>query len=331
MAILRLIRWINLVIIAATMYSIRLFLITYEKIYPNEIKSNLLGNDNESFDFFLLVLSTIMIAAAGNVINDYFDIKADRINKPERVIVGKSIKRRWAIIIHSALNVGAFAIAIYLGVRNNTFWYLFIHLISMNSLWFYSLYLKKQPFVGNFLIAGLTALVPILCGVHFYIQKSIVWDVWAGSDTAFSFWFRSLIENGHFILLLAFFAFVNNFAREIIKDIEDVEGDNLVEAQTIPIRFGIRTAKLWATLFLVLPIVFFSTLFVLHQSNINFSILDQFKVFLPVILSLFFDLFAILYLWNSKSRSSYKIVDRLVKFSMISGILTSVYWYVLWI
>jgi 4-hydroxybenzoate polyprenyltransferase len=330
MAILRLIRWVNLLIIAATMYSIRLFLYTYEQIYSNEIPEPLLGRNGESLDFFLLVVSTVMIAAAGNVINDYFDIRVDRINKPDRVIVGKSVKRRWAIIIHSVLNIGAFAIAIYLGLRNDTFWYLFIHLLTMNSLWFYSLYLKKLPFVGNFLIAGLTAMIPILCGVHFYIQQSLVWTE-SVSYTAFSYWFQALIKDGHFIMLLAFFAFVNNFAREIIKDMEDIIGDNLVSAKTIPIRFGMKAAKLWSTFFLSLPLVFFTLLFSLHQTKINFSVQEQIIVFLPVIVSLFLDLMAILFIWKSNSKSNLIQIDRLVKLAMVSGILTSVYWFLFWI
>jgi len=305
-------------------------MLTYEKLFPNELKEPLLGRDGESFDFFLLVLSTIMIAAAGNVINDYFDMRADRINKPNRVIVGKTIKRRWAIIIHSALNVGAFAIAIYLGVRNHTFWYLFIHLITMNSLWFYSLFLKKQPLIGNFLIAGLTAMVPILCGIHFYVQQSLIWTQ-VESQTAFSYWFQALIEDGHFIILLAFFAFVNNFAREIIKDMEDIDGDKKVGAKTLPIVSGMRSAKIWSTGLLILPVLFFSALFFMHQSRVSFSIFDQLIIFFPVVISFVFDILAILMLWKSKTKDSIVKVDRLVKMAMISGILTSVYWYFAWI
>jgi 4-hydroxybenzoate polyprenyltransferase len=330
MAFLRLIRWVNLLIIAATMYSIRLFLLTYEKLFSNELAEALLGRDGESFDFFLLVISTVMIAAAGNVINDYFDMRADRVNKPQRVIVGKTIKRRWAIIIHSSLNVGAFGIAIYLGVRNHTFWYLFIHLVTMNSLWFYSLYLKKQPLIGNFVIAGLTAMVPILCGIHFYIQQSLIWTQ-TSSQTAFSYWFQALIEDGHFIMLLAFFAFVNNFAREIIKDMQDVDGDKKVDAKTLPIKYGMRVSRIWATLFLILPLLFFSVLFVIHQSNIAFSITDQLLVFLPVIVSLVLDFISILYIWKSNEKDNLIKVDKFIKLAMIFGVLTSVYWYFIWI
>ncbi|MFA7272897.1 MAG: geranylgeranylglycerol-phosphate geranylgeranyltransferase [Crocinitomicaceae bacterium] len=328
-AFLRLIRFVNLLIIGGTMYSVRLFLITYEKMFSSELEKPLLGRDGESFDFFLLVISTLMIAAAGNVINDYFDVRADRINKPDKLIVGKTINRRWAIMIHSVLNVLAFVIAIYLGVRNHTFWYLFIHLVSMNSLWFYSLYLKKQPLIGNFVIAGLTALVPILCGVHFYIQQSLVWTQ-STSQTAFSYWFQALIADGNFIMLLAFFAFVNNFAREIIKDMQDVEGDGKIAAKTLPILYGQKVSKFWAGSFLILPFLLFTSLFWMHQTEISFSFGEQLEIFFPVLVSLLMDGIAILLLWKACSKKDLIRVDKFVKLAMISGVLTSLYWYLMW-
>lgn len=330
MAFFRLVRWINLLIIGATMYSIRLFLLTYEKLYLTNTEKPLLGRDGENLDFFLLVVSTILIAAAGNVINDYFDMRADRINKPKRVIVGKTINRRWAIIIHSVLNIVAFTIAIYLGYRNQTFWYPFIHLITMNSLWFYSLYLKKQPIFGNFLIAGLTALVPILCGVHFYIQQSLIWTKSIG-NSAFSYWFQALIEDGHFIMLLAFFAFMNNFAREIIKDMEDIEGDKKVASKTLPIIYGMSFSRILASVLLLLPVFFFSFLFLFHQSRNPYTFFDQLIVFVPVLISLILDIIAILLIWKSMDKINLIKADRLIKLAMISGVLTSVYWYFTWI
>ena len=149
------------------MYSTRLFLYLYEI----KFNVNLFQKEGEEIDFFLMVFSTILIGAAGNMINDYFDIKADRVNKPEQLIITKHIKKRVAILYHWLFNAIAFSIAIYLSLRNNSFWYVFIHLISINALWFYSLYFKRKIFIGNLIVALLTALVPILCGIHFYVPK----------------------------------------------------------------------------------------------------------------------------------------------------------------
>lgn len=321
-----LIRPVNLLIIAFTMYSVRLFIWTYEKI--NEI--SFLGHNGEEFDFFLLVFSTVLIAAAGNVINDYFDMRADRINKPDRVIVGKQIGRRWAIVIHTLLNLIAFLIAIYLGFRYETFWYVFIHLFSINALWLYSLFLKKKPIIGNFVIAGLTALVPILCGVHFYVQGDIKIVESLQIHDAFSYWFNSLMEKGYFIWLLAFFAFVNNFAREIIKDVEDIEGDKLLSAKTLPIQFGIKTSKIWIVILLILPILFFAGLFLYHQPKHEFSSKDQLIIFIPVLISLVMDIVAIMLTLRANGKTGFLKADQWVKYAMVSGVLTSVYWYFLW-
>ncbi len=321
-----LIRPLNLLIIAFTMYSVRLFIWTYEKM--NNV--SIIGHEGEEFDFFLLVFSTVLIAAAGNVINDYFDVRADRINKPKRVIIGKHINRRWAILIHTGLNLIAFLIAIYLSVRYHTFWYVFIHLVSINALWLYSLFLKKKPIVGNFVVAGLTALVPILCGVHFYVQGDIHFTDTKVYGSAFEYWFMSLIKYGNFIWLLAFFAFVNNFAREIIKDIEDIEGDKLLSAKTLPIEYGIRTAKNWIITLLVLPIVFFVSLFLFHQPKTDFPAGDQLMIFIPVLVSLLLDCLAIVLTYRANSKTGFLKADQWVKYAMVSGVLTSVYWYFIW-
>jgi hypothetical protein len=122
----------------------------------------------EQIHFFLLTFSTVCIAAGGNIINDYFDVKADKINRPEKLIVTKHISKRKAIIWHWTLNGIGFIIACYLSVFYQTFWYAFIHLISINVLWLYSVYFKRKFVLGNVLIASLTALVVLLSGFHFY-------------------------------------------------------------------------------------------------------------------------------------------------------------------
>jgi 4-hydroxybenzoate polyprenyltransferase len=121
MHFIKLIRPINLLIIAITMYGVRFYVL--EVHYFEKVKDNAL-------DFFLLVFSTVIIAAAGNIINDYFDVRADRINKPERLIITKHIKRRWAILIHWIFNGIAFGIALYLSIKYQSLWFVFIHLLS---------------------------------------------------------------------------------------------------------------------------------------------------------------------------------------------------------
>ena len=125
MHFIKLIRPINMAIIVLTMYGVRYYIQSvnyYQKI------------DDSGIDFFLLVFSTVLIAAAGNIINDYFDVKADRINRPEKLIITKHIKRRWAILVHWIFNGVAFTIALYLSAKYQSLWFVFIHLLSIQFL-----------------------------------------------------------------------------------------------------------------------------------------------------------------------------------------------------
>lgn len=312
---LKLIRPINLLIIAVTMYSVRFFYLTLAKL---NIENNQL---HEQIDFFLLVLSTVMIAAAGNIINDYFDVKADKINRPERLIISKHIKQRWAIISHWTLNGIAFMIAIYLSARYNTFWYVFVHLISINTLWFYSMYFKKKALIGNFLIALLTALVPILCGIHFYIVGNLD-NSTLNFDLNYPSWIYFLALDGKFVYGMAFFAFVLNFAREIIKDIQDVSGDKVIHAKTLPILIGEKKSIFVASAFLiVLPLTFF----VLYLMNVNF-ILDDILFFIPFIFSVLLAGIISVILVLKHSKKSLKFYDGLIKIAMLLGLILPYYW-----
>jgi 4-hydroxybenzoate polyprenyltransferase len=321
MHFLRLIRPLNLVIIAFTMYSTRLFLYIYEQLF----NVNLFQKGDEEFDFFLIVFSTLLIAAAGNIINDYFDVKADRINKPDKLIITKHINRKWAILSHWILNIIAFGIAIYLSVRNSTFWYLFIHLLSINALWFYSMYFKRKPFIGNFIVAALTALVPILCGIHFYIHHELPTVELSSISNPFSFWIYHLMAHGHYILILALFAFASNLAREIIKDIEDIEGDKLLHAKTLPILYGITKTKWMAGLLLILSPILFTILFFLKFDS-STNILENIQLFIPVLVALLLDIISIVLLIKANSRPKLKRVDLLIKISMLLGLSLPFYW-----
>ena len=325
MHFLKLIRPINLVIIALTMYSVRFFYFVLAGAHSS--------NSAERFDFFLLVFSTVLIAAGGNIINDYFDVRADRINRPERLIITKYIKRRWAIISHWVLNFLAFSIAIYLSMRYHTLWYVFVHLVTINSLWFYSMYFKRKPLIGNILIAGMTALVPILCGIHFYFQiefpkenMNVFPTVDSLKDTI-DVWKNFLLINGRFIYLLAYFAFTFNLSREIIKDIEDMEGDKLIYAKTLPLTVGIKKS-IWIAILILLsaPICFTVFFFLQVQKDLVFHILAV----LPLVISGLLNLISIAYLLKKDvEKQTLKKADFFIKIAMLSGVLIPFYWWFL--
>jgi 4-hydroxybenzoate polyprenyltransferase len=207
-ALLRLTRFWNLAIIGMAQYFTAVFLIDKKLFYD--------------WRLFLLATSTAIIAAAGYIINDYYDIKIDLINKPNRVVIGKGITRRYALFFHSILSLTGIALGFMLGWRIGV-----IHFMSVFLLWWYSNSLKRQPFVGNFVVAWLTAISIVLVNIVYYSNNSLV-------------------------VIYALFAFFMTLIREIVKDIEDLKGDNTFGCKTLPIIWGIRKTKLVLYLLLLL-------------------------------------------------------------------------------
>lgn len=202
--------------------------------------------------YLLFILSTVLIAAAGNAINDYFDIRSDRLNRPEKIIIGKKLKKRWAIVVHWGFNALAVMISIYLGFSLNTWFFLFIHLLSSTLLWAYSVYLKRVFFWSNLIIALLVALIPLIGSVFMLIL---------GAKT----------EHLTVVSLFSTFAFLINFAREILKDIQDIGGDQLVNVRSLPLVLGIPRSRLMV--FLLCIAIWIPYFFLVQQLTIKDHVL----------------------------------------------------------
>lgn len=311
MQFIRLIRPVNLFIIALTMYGLGW--------YFDPMRGCSCTHILPSFSFFLLVFSTVLIAAAGNIINDYFDVRADRVNKPERLIIGKSIKKRVAIVSHWGINLVAFGIAIYLTWEMNSFVYLFIHLLSINILWFYSLYFKRRFLIGNILIAALTALVPVLVGIYFH-QMSIIQSSQPEPADFFPFGGSSPYNMFMWISFgLACFAFMLNLAREVVKDFEDMEGDKKIRARTLPLTIGERKSKSFIAIVLLLTLAIVFVLWFQLNSLTFESMIPIFIVSGIILVCLFL-------LLRAQNKKDYRFINHLIKLSMTIGLLTPVYW-----
>lgn len=211
-ALLKITRFWNLVIIALAQFFAAFFLVDNHAVWD--------------WRLYALATSTIMIAAAGYIINDYYDVKIDLINKPERVVVGKSIRRRYALFFHTSLTVLGIALGFLLNWKIGA-----VNFVSGFLLWWYSNFLKRQPFVGNVAVAVLT-------GLSIYVV-AILFDP-----------FNKLI------IVYGLFSFFITLLREIIKDMEDLKGDNTFGCKTLPIVWGIRKSKSFIYLLVVLHIGF---------------------------------------------------------------------------
>jgi 4-hydroxybenzoate polyprenyltransferase len=297
----RLIRIINLVIIAFTMIGVAFF------IFKN---NEFLKIDFNVIDFGLLVFSTVIIAAAGNMINDYFDVKADRINKPQKLVISKYMKKRWAIVLHWGLNVIAVLISIYLSIKYASLLFVFIHILSMNLLWFYSTYFKKKLFIGNFIIALLTALVPLLAVWFFKIsnENSLPFSPFQSNT-----WSTKLDYT--FIYFIALCAFFQNLAREISKDIQDISGDKVIAVYSLPMKFGIRKTGYAVALLLQLPVF----IWVFYRMEFNLAV--NYVSILLLLVSALINL-SCLILILFKKEYPFKLVNSLMKWCMFIGLIT---------
>jgi 4-hydroxybenzoate polyprenyltransferase len=290
---LRLIRSLNLFIVLVTIFGVVLF---HSKISDVNLYEFL------NLNLFLFILSTLLITAAGNIINDYFDIKADKVNKPNRLIVSKNIKRRWAIILHLCFNTFAFIISLYLSFIFKNLLLVLIPFFAINLLWFYSWYLKKKLILGNVTIAFLTALVPILTAI--YLNKIIPLNN----------------QELGLIYLISSFAFLQNLIREIIKDTEDIEGDKLIYVKSIPIYFGKSITKIIClVLLLILPLTLLTSLLVNSFQQLN----EETLIFIPILISGIINIILVIFILFDNFQKL-RLYNSLLKLSLIAGI-TSFY------
>lgn len=310
-SILSLVRFPNLLIIAFTQYAMRYLLM--EPLLPSDTFVLQFGD----IQFALLVFSTMLIAAAGYIINDYFDTRADLINKPSRVVVGVAISRKEAMILHLILNLMGVGIGIYLAFYVGLPALSLVFMLSTGLLWFYSTNYKKQFLVGNLTVAFLTALVPMMV-VLFEIPmlNKEYGEVMIRFNADFNYLFA-------WVSAFSFFAFMTTLIREIIKDAEDLEGDNAYGMKTVPIVLGAFWTKmlvvvliavtLFTLLFLLFKYIFFSSDPVDYISLVYFSLL----LLLPLIL-------LAIQVMAARDKRAYHRASTLIKLVMLSGILYSV-------
>lgn len=287
---LTLIRINNLVIIALTQFMAGYFLL------PTD------GNEFvKSTPFILLVTSTMMIAAAGYIINDYMDVKIDLVNKPQKVIIGRHMTRRWAMIWHAALNIGAVLIGASLSLKIGL-----VDLICAGLLILYSMSLKKGFLAGNLVVALLSA--------------SVIALVWLVSPKILDAQEYSTVER--YIWVYAGFAFFMSLIREIVKDMEDIRGDVRNGCRTMPIVLGIRKTKRVVTGLLIAFAVVLSLSAFAVSTSLSSPILFLIYVFVFILLPLGI---MFLMLYKADKKIDFKRISTLSKIIMLLGIASMVF------
>lgn len=271
-SLLKLTRFGNLVIIGFAQYFTAAFLIG--------------KHTTRDFNLLLLSASTILIAAAGYIVNDYYDVKIDYINKPERVVIGRSITRRFAILFHVVFSAIGILVGVYLSWSIAA-----VNIFSVFLLWLYSNNLKRQPLVGNLAVALLTGASIFVVDMLYVTHSSLV-------------------------LIYSLFAIFMTLVREIVKDVEDLKGDNTFGCKTLPIIWGIRKTKV----FIYVILVVFSI--VVIALNIHYEILP-FQYYLLFLFAPLAWFVSRLYLADTKKDFSW--LSTFCKVIMLGGILSMVF------
>ncbi len=226
-AFFKLIRWPNLVFIILT--QLLFYFCIYIPLFPQ----------HNYFQLSWIIAASVLIAAAGYIINDYFDLNIDQVNKPEENVFVRQINRRWAILWHFVFSIGGIvATAFAVGIDK---WFLVIaNLFVALLLWFYSTSFKRQLLIGNIVISVLTAWTVLII----FFAFTNPYDAIGSSGNAPVRFFRLAFLYGGF-------AFVISLIREAIKDMQDMEGDARYGCKTLPIVAGIRTTKIYTLVWLV--------------------------------------------------------------------------------
>jgi 4-hydroxybenzoate polyprenyltransferase len=302
-AFFKLVRLPNLFFMALTQVLFQFCI--YHSLYKDTVPPQDLGR------FILLVLASLFIAAAGYIINDYFDINIDEVNKPQKMVVDKLINRRWAIAWHFMLSAGGVILTV-IALPFFQKWYLVLaNVLCVVLLWFYSTNFKKQLLTGNIVISVLTAWTILVI----FFSKFGLADAFSSGDTPQHKFFRLAI-------LYAGFAFIISLIREAIKDMEDMPGDAKYGCRTMPILWGVNATKVYTAVWLI---VLIAALLILQVYVL------QFKWWLPVAYSIpaiIFPLVIILVkLKKSNTSKDFHSLSSLTKLVMFTGILSMGFFY----
>ncbi|HKK67348.1 MAG TPA: geranylgeranylglycerol-phosphate geranylgeranyltransferase [Bacteroidales bacterium] len=310
LSFLKLIRIQQLLIIAACMYSVRYFLIEPLLMYFG-YELNL-----PDTEFALLTVSVLLITAGASIINDYFDRKADLHNNPEHVLVGISIDRRMAIILHSVFSVLGIAAGWWVAYKAGFFWFGLIFPFITFVFWRYSALYKRQLFLGNVIISLLVAGIPFLVFMfeYFFAVKTL------GKGLPVHIFHHLMVI--HFGISTS--AFLLNMVLEIVKDIRDFRGDYQAGAQTLPIRFGKRSARTVSSLLLisfVTLLVFAWFLYLRSLCWMEFETLSMMYILIFIVLP---SAFLALRVFNMKKKKQLNQFANGIKFIMLMGFLFTI-------
>lgn len=293
---LKILRPKNLIIVAISQ-----ILIFWIYLIPLSTLSDMFTLHGNLWMYF--VLDTVLIAAGGYVINDLMDAQTDAFNKPEKLYVGPDkINMTWGWLYYFLIVVFGFIIAYYIAYTIDKMHLLTIYPFAVGMLYLYSWSFKRLPLIGNLVVSIFCAFVP---GIIWYAEFDLI-------D------YYEFFPNTFYTMIMAIFpayitfAFLSTFVREIIKDIEDLEGDMKSGYNTLPIAVGVDRAKVIALFFGLLLLMSYGLWFVESRIQIN-AIL----IFLIVTGMILPTLYILGLIRKARATADYSRISKYLKYLMV--------------
>lgn len=307
-AFLKLIRLQNLIFIALTQF------LFYYCILAPLLQSGGIEISLDQIRFFLLVAASILIAAAGYIINDYFDVDIDLVNKPRQNVVDIVVSRRWAILWHFVLSGVGVLLSLYISWTTGLWYVVIANLACVFLLFGYSVSLKRKLLSGNILISILTAwVVLILCLSEFHLTfRTRIDPQWLVTQ-------NKIMRVG---FLYAAFAFILSLIREAIKDLEDIQGDAKYGSNTMPIAWGINSTKVYIAVWMVVLLALLVTIQVyIIRFHWWWAVVYSILLIILPLGHLFYKLF------KAISPLQFHYLSNVAKTVMLTGILSMIFFY----
>lgn len=258
------------------------------------------------FHFFILVLATLSIAAAGYIRNDLYDVETDKVNKPTKVLVQKTISTKTARFWSVFLNISGFLTGLYIAITIGKPSFVAIFVITILLLKVYNSDLKKRPVIGNVLVSLLVSLSILIVGVFDLIPAV---NPYNAKDQYYAF--KVLTD-------YAVFAFMYMLLRELVKDVEDITGDQNMNMNTLPILIGVKRTK-----YLIFVLSFVPLIMVTYYSFNNFSNVPFILAYMLIVV-LFPHLYYMTKLLYASSKKDYIKLSRILKYIMLLGMFSIV-------
>jgi len=299
---LKLIRFRNLIFIAYIQFVIRqVVLLPVMQVYGFEYSQGVSL-------FWLLVAGTVLIAAGGYALNDYFDIKIDALNHPETQIVGKDLTRRAAMGVYVATTLTGIIFGLIVAVLCKSFTLAFIFVIIPGLLWFYSSSYKRQFLTGNIIVSFSSALT---------ILTVVIFQVSLLENKFGKLIYETPIPSSFYLIsgCFALFAFLTTWIREIVKDMEDEFGDREMECRTMPIVWGPKKTKLFIYLLILLVVLLLLTVNALHWRFLTDLTLKYTLAIIVVPL-----LLLVYFIHKAGTPAEYHQISNWLKIIMVAGI-----------